>query len=80
MSAYTPIHCLPHYPSNHQQWSCCCSSSILSHLVPDGISRPQANPLRDGSVLLLGSRELLLGAEGFVALPQRKLSISTWML
>jgi hypothetical protein len=37
-------------------------------LEPDGISRPQTNPLRDGPVLLLGSGELLLRAEGFVTL------------
>ena len=37
-------------------------------LEPDGVSRPQTDPLRDGSVLLLGSGELLLRAEGFMAL------------
>jgi hypothetical protein len=38
------------------------------NLEPDGVSRPQANPLRDGSILFLGSGKLLLRAEGFVAL------------
>jgi hypothetical protein len=37
-------------------------------LEPDGVSRPQTNPLRDRSILLLSSSELLLCAEGFVAL------------
>lgn len=40
----------------------------MQSLSPDGIARPQSNPLWDGSVLLLRSRELLLRAEGFVAL------------
>ena len=31
--------------------------------VPDGVTSPQSNPLWNGSVLLLGSRKLLLGAE-----------------
>jgi hypothetical protein len=37
-------------------------------LEPDGVSRPQTDPLRDRSILLLSSSELLLCAEGFVAL------------
>ena len=32
-------------------------------VVPDGVAGPQANPLRDGAVLLLRARKLLLGAE-----------------
>jgi hypothetical protein len=35
---------------------------------PNGIPGPQTDPLRDRSVLLLRPRELLLRAEGFVAL------------
>lgn len=31
--------------------------------VPNGVTGPQTNPLWDGSVLLLRSRELLLRAE-----------------
>ena len=36
--------------------------------IPNCIARSQADPLRDGTVLLLCARELLLCAEGFVAL------------
>jgi hypothetical protein len=36
--------------------------------VPDGVARPQSDPLRNRPVLLLGPGQLLLGAEGFVAL------------
>jgi hypothetical protein len=36
--------------------------------IPDGISRPQSNPLWDWPVLLLCSGKLLLRAESFVAL------------
>lgn len=36
--------------------------------VPDGVAGPQANPLRDGTVLALGLGQLLLGAETLVAL------------
>lgn len=36
--------------------------------IPDRIASSQANPLRDGTVLLLGFGELLLRAEGFVRL------------
>lgn len=32
-------------------------------VVPDGVAGPQANPLRDGAVLLLRFGKLLLGAE-----------------
>jgi hypothetical protein len=39
--------------------------------IPDGVTSPQSDPLRDRSVLLLGSRELLLRAEGLVALLNR---------
>ena len=37
-------------------------------IVPDGITSPQSDPLGNGSVLLLSSRELLLRAKGLVAL------------
>jgi hypothetical protein len=36
--------------------------------LPDGVASSQSNPLRNGSVLLLGFRKLLLRAEGLVAL------------
>ncbi len=36
--------------------------------VPDRVTSSQSDPLRNGSVLLLGSRELLLRTEGLVAL------------
>ena len=35
---------------------------------PDGIARAQTDPLRDGTILLLGFGQLLLRAEGFVGL------------
>ena len=37
-------------------------------VLPNSVAGPQANPLRDGAILLLRFRELLLCAEGFVAL------------
>jgi hypothetical protein len=37
-------------------------------IVPDGVTSPQSDPLGNGSVLLLSSRELLLRAKGLVAL------------
>lgn len=43
-------------------------------LVPDGVTGPQADPLRDGSVLLLSSRELLLRPESLVALLESSVS------
>jgi len=41
---------------------------LIRSAVPDGVTGPQSDPLRDGPVLLLGSRELLLRAEGLMAL------------
>lgn len=43
---------------------------VLSHgaVVPDGVASSEADPLRDGAVLLLGLSQLLLGAEGLVGL------------
>lgn len=38
------------------------------YVVPDGVVRPQADPLGDGTVLLLRAGKLLLGAEGLLAL------------
>lgn len=37
-------------------------------VVPDGVTSPQTDPLRNGTVLLLGLRQLLLGLESLVAL------------
>jgi hypothetical protein len=39
--------------------------------LPDGVSGSQADPLRNGTILLLRFGKLLLGAEGFVALDVR---------
>lgn len=36
--------------------------------VPDGVAGPQTNPLRDGAVLLLRARKLLLGTERLLGL------------
>jgi len=36
-------------------------------IVSDGVSGSQADPLRDGAILLLRFGKLLLGSEGFVA-------------
>lgn len=46
------------------------SSSPVSALgvVLDGVVRSQADPLRQGAVLLLGLGHLLLGLEGFLGL------------
>lgn len=38
----------------------------------DGVAGPQANPLRDGTVLALGFGKLLLGAETLVALKKKR--------
>lgn len=42
--------------------------SWFGAIVPDGVVGPQANPLGDGTVLLLGLCKLLLGLESLVAL------------
>jgi hypothetical protein len=44
-----------------------CFPLGISYL-PDGVVGSQPDPLRDGTVLLLGFGKLLLGAEGLVAL------------
>jgi len=38
------------------------------NLVPDGVTSPQADPLGNGPVLLLGLGKLLLGAESLLGL------------
>jgi len=38
------------------------------NLVPDGVTGPQADPLGNGPVLLLGLGKLLLGAESLLGL------------
>ncbi|KAK2628534.1 hypothetical protein QTJ16_001637 [Diplocarpon rosae] len=48
---------------------------LLLAFVPDGITSPQSDPLWDRSVLLLGSGELHLCAEGLVALRNTLISI-----
>lgn len=51
-----------------------CEAVVASRgIVPDGVARPQADPLGDRAVLLLSFGKLLLGAEGLVAL--RNISI-----
>lgn len=42
--------------------------SLAGSIVPDGVVRSEANPLGDGTVLLLRLGELLLRAERLVAL------------
>ena len=37
-------------------------------VLPDGIASTKTNPLRDGAILFLSFRKLLLRAEGFVGL------------
>ena len=44
-----------------------CPDSF-GRVVPNGVVGPEADPLRDGAVLLLGLGQLLLGAEGLVGL------------
>lgn len=44
--------------------------------LPDGVVRPQANPLGNGTVLLLSFGKLLLGAEGLLALFSSKKNFS----
>ncbi|CAL3965832.1 unnamed protein product [Diplocarpon coronariae] len=41
---------------------------LLALTVPDGVTSPQSDPLRNGSVLLLGSGELHLCTKALVAL------------
>lgn len=45
-----------------------CRGDGLGSLLPDGVTSSQSNPLWDRTILLLGSCELLLRAEGLVAL------------
>jgi hypothetical protein len=40
----------------------------VEYCVPDGVAGPQADPLGDRTVLLLGTSKLLLGAEGLLGL------------
>ena len=40
----------------------------LRDVVPDGVVRPEADPVGNRPVLLLGLRKLLLGPERLVAL------------
>jgi hypothetical protein len=46
--------------------------------VPDGVVGAQTDPLRDGTVLLLGLGQLLLGAERLVGLYGYILSAGLW--
>ena len=41
---------------------------VYEGIVPDGVTSSQTDPLRNRSVLLLGSRELDFRTEGLVAL------------
>lgn len=45
-----------------------CNLSWQGLDLPDGVTSPQTNPLRDRTVLLLRSGKLLLGAERLMAL------------
>jgi len=45
-----------------------CDRDWLREGIPDSVTSSQSDPLRNRSVLLLGSRELLLRTEGLVAL------------
>ena len=47
---------------------CALSVGGLCSFVPDRVASSEANPLRDGAVLLLELGQLLLGPEGLVAL------------
>lgn len=60
---------LRHHASgwNSTKWRGCYAPEGGSY-VPDGVTSPQSDPLRDRSVLLLGFRQLLLRPEGLVAL------------
>ncbi len=46
---------------------------VVLKIVPDGVTSSQSDPLRDWSVLLLGSRQLLLRTEGLVALQFKRI-------
>ena len=46
-------------------------------VVPDGVARPEADPLGNRAVLLLSFGKLLLGAEGLVALLDVSKAITT---
>lgn len=47
-----------------------------SGIVPDGVTSAEANPLGNGTVLLLGFSKLLLGPESLVALLKTSRSAS----
>ena len=53
---------------NNQHNTLSLSIPYTAEDIPDGVSGPETDPLWDGTVLLLRSRELLLRAEGLVAL------------
>jgi hypothetical protein len=58
-------------PGLHLTSPCFVSSKLapgVRSIVPDGVTGSETDPLWDRSVLLLGSRELDLCAEGLVAL------------
>jgi hypothetical protein len=48
-----------------QQWR---EDTGVRCCVPDGVAGPQADPLGNGTVLLLRAGKLLLGAEGLLGL------------
>lgn len=56
------------------------SIAIRGDAIPDGVTGPQSDPLRDGAVLLLRLRELLLRAERLVGLYARSVSKTIMLL
>lgn len=68
-------------PSRYSPFKCTTHrySSLKGCILPNRIPRPQTNPLWDRAVGFLGFGELLLRAEGFVALFEREeVSIGYW--
>lgn len=74
LALYLFPHVSPRFSISDQSWLCQCRAGCMWvcegnwRCVPDGVTSPQSDPLWDRSVLLLGSRELHLRAEGLVGL------------
>lgn len=56
------------------------SGGLAREIVPNGVVGPEADPVGDRPVLLLGLRKLLLGTERLVALYPRKILVSDLLL
>lgn len=56
------------------------SGGLTREIVPNGVVGPEADPVGDRPVLLLGLRKLLLGTERLVALHPGQILVSDLVL